>query len=73
MPVIPAGQLKRGHRVVLPDGNGIKVIAKIVEVVPECLAESYITYSDGTTDQWCNFKNIMIVSIIPDAKVSKES
>lgn len=64
MPAIPAGKLEKGHHVIQHD-NTIKVIESVETVKPECLAETFVRYTDGTTDQWCDFKNITIQSVIP--------
>lgn len=69
MPAIPVGLLRRGHRVVIPDSPTIKIVESVRDVIPTCIAETFITYTDGTTDQFCNFKNIVVVSTVPDAKV----
>lgn len=58
MPAIPAGQLHKQQVVILPEGR--KTIAKVEEVLPECMAQTFVTYTDGTTDQFCNFKNVMV-------------
>lgn len=58
MPAIPAGQLLKNHKVILDGGS--KTVAKVEEVRPECLAQTFVTYDDGTTDQFCNFKNILV-------------
>lgn len=70
MPAIPAGDLRKGHRVIQHD-NTIKIVVDVKDVIPTCLAESFITYHDGTTEQFCNMKNITVQSSIPDTKVLK--
>ena len=71
MPAIPAGSLRRGHRVILPDAPEVKIVASAVDVLPTCISETFVTYVDGDTDQFCNFKNVVVESETPDAKVAK--
>ena len=60
MPAIPAGQLQKGNQVVQHDST-IKIVTEVKDVIPTCLAETIVTYSDGTWERFCNHKNITVL------------
>lgn len=65
MPAVTAAKLEKGHHVIQHD-NSVKIVESVECVKPECLAETFVRYTDGTTDQFCDFKNIVVQSTIPN-------
>lgn len=52
-------QLIAEDEVVLPDGR--KIVVATAPMLPECLAETVVRFRDGSTERFCNFKQLLVI------------
>lgn len=53
-------QLDIGDKVCLSESCAKEVKAR-QPAMPECLAETEVTFEDGTKERYCNHKNLVVV------------